>query len=152
MAGADAPGPHSERMPLYPYFLALVFSLSGGTNLGAAVSFQAIVDSLTVLAVAYLVAAIDRRWALPAGILAALWPKALPRTVMHASPTAFYLGVWLLSILGGLAVHQVAEWEILRVTPMHYLFVSLVVVAWCYPALTGSRAPLEASPGERSGA
>ena len=27
MAGADAPGPHSERMPLYPYFLALVFSV-----------------------------------------------------------------------------------------------------------------------------
>ncbi len=78
--------------------------------------------------------------------------KALPRTVMHASPTAFYLGVWLLSILGGLAVHQNAEWEILRVTPMHYLYVTLVVVAWRYPALTGPRAPLEASPGERSGA
>jgi 4-amino-4-deoxy-L-arabinose transferase-like glycosyltransferase len=77
MAGADAPGPHSKHMPLYPYFLALVFSLSGGTNLGAAVSFQAIVDSVTVLAVAYLAAAIDRRWALPAGILAALWPNLI---------------------------------------------------------------------------
>ncbi len=89
MAGADAPGPHSERMPLYPYFLALVFSLSGGTNLGAAVSFQAIVDSLTVLAVAYLAAAIDRRWALPAGILAALWPNLIINTAYILTDTLF---------------------------------------------------------------
>ncbi len=89
MAGADAPGPHSERMPLYPYFLALVFSLSGGTNLGAAVSFQAIVDSLTVLAVATLAAAIDRRWALPAGMLAALWPNLIINTAYILTDTLF---------------------------------------------------------------
>ena len=89
MAGADAPGPHSERMPLYPYFLALVFSLSGGTNLGAAVSFQAIVDSLTVLAVAILAAAIDRRWALPAGMLAALWPNLIINTAYVLTDTLF---------------------------------------------------------------
>ncbi len=72
--------------------------------------------------------------------------KALPRMVVQSTPAAFYLGVWLLSILGGLAVQQFAEWDILRVAPIHYLFVSLVVLAWRYPALTGPRAPLEASP------
>ena len=89
MAGADAPGPHSERMPLYPYFLALIFYLTGGINIGAAVSSQAIVDSLTVLAVAYLAAAIDRRWALPAGILAALWPNLIINAAYILSDTLF---------------------------------------------------------------
>ena len=89
MGRADAPGPHSERMPLYPYFLALIFYLTGGMNIGAAVTSQAIFDSLTVLAVAYLAAAIDRRWALPAGILAALWPNLIINAAYILSDTLF---------------------------------------------------------------
>ena len=89
MAGAGASGPETERMPLYPYFLALIFSLSGGTNIGAAVSVQAIVDSLTVIAVAVLAAAIDRRWALPAGILAALWPNLIINAAYVLTDTLF---------------------------------------------------------------
>ncbi len=89
MAGAGATGPETARMPLYPYFLALVFYLTGGTNVGAVVSVQAIVDSLTVIAVAVLAAAIDRRWALPAGILAALWPNLIINAAYVLTDTLF---------------------------------------------------------------
>ncbi len=89
MAGTDAPSPHTYRMPLYPYFLALVFYLTGGTDVSAVVSVQAIVGSLTVIAVATSAAAIDRRWALPAGMLAALWPNLIINTAYILTDTLF---------------------------------------------------------------
>ncbi len=87
------------------------------------------------------------------GFLLILWAGAvvrvvggLARTVARPDPMAFYLGFWLLAMLGGLAVHQIASWSILRVSPIHYLFVFVLVLAWRYPALIAAKPQPEANP------
>lgn len=66
--------PDFERMPLYLHFLAAAFWLADG-ELWIATLVQAVIDSASVFAVGLLAAAFDRRWALPATLLACLWPS-----------------------------------------------------------------------------
>ena len=63
-----------ERMPLYPQFVAAIFWLFGRENLAAVTAVQAIAGSLTVVAIGLIAGALNRRWVLPAALLACIWP------------------------------------------------------------------------------
>jgi hypothetical protein len=67
--------PDFERMPLYPHLVAAVFWLAGGAKLGAVTAVQAVIDSASVFAIGLIAAAFDRRWQVPATLLACLWPS-----------------------------------------------------------------------------
>ena len=73
--------PEVNRMPLYPYFLAGVFSLFGKDNLHAVVLVQILVDLATIVGIALAAAAIDRRYVLPSAAVAAV----IPNFLVHAS-------------------------------------------------------------------
>jgi 4-amino-4-deoxy-L-arabinose transferase-like glycosyltransferase len=66
--------PDFSRMPLYPYLLAGLFWLTGGENLAVVTALQAVVSSFTVFAVALIAGAFNRRWMVPAAVLASFWP------------------------------------------------------------------------------
>jgi len=40
------------------------------------------------------------------------------------------LALWVLAMLGGIALQQNGEWHIMRVSPLHYLFFFVVTIAW----------------------
>lgn len=65
------------RMPLYPYFLAAVFWLTGGENLSIVTAIQAVFSSLSVIAVGLIAGVFDRRWIVPAALLACVWPALI---------------------------------------------------------------------------
>ena len=67
--------PDLERMPLYPHFLAGVFSLAGGENIALAMGLQGAIDGGTVIWIGLMARAIDERWAWPAAVLACMWPN-----------------------------------------------------------------------------
>ena len=62
------------RMPLYPNFIAAIFWLVGGEKLAAVTAVQAVISSLTVVAVGLTAGALNRRWIVPAALLACIWP------------------------------------------------------------------------------
>lgn len=66
--------PDFSRMPLYPHLLAGLFWLTGGENLAVVTALQAVVGSFTVFAVALIAGAFNRRWTIPAALLASVWP------------------------------------------------------------------------------
>lgn len=66
--------PDFGRMPLYPQFIAAIFRIVGGENLAAVTAFQAVISSLTVLAIGLIAGAFHRRWSLPTALLASFWP------------------------------------------------------------------------------
>jgi len=66
--------PDFSRMPLYPHLLAGLFWLTGGENLAVVTALQAFVSSFTVFAVALIAGAFNRRWMVPAAVLASFWP------------------------------------------------------------------------------
>lgn len=41
-----------------------------------------------------------------------------------------FLAVWVLMMLGGIALQQMGEWSLMRVSPLHYLFFFALSVAW----------------------
>ncbi|MEK9707451.1 MAG: hypothetical protein VW618_06495, partial [Alphaproteobacteria bacterium] len=73
--------PVTDRMPFYPYFLAGMMELFGDDALTAAAVLQAVMDGLTVILLALAAAAIDRRYAIPTAIFAAV----IPNFLVHAS-------------------------------------------------------------------
>jgi 4-amino-4-deoxy-L-arabinose transferase-like glycosyltransferase len=81
--------PDTGRMPLYPYFLAAIFSLVGEESLWVVVVIQAFIDSLTVFAVALLAGAIERRWVLPAALIACLWTTTVVYSAFILTDTLF---------------------------------------------------------------
>ena len=81
--------PDTGRMPVYPYFLAAIFSLVGKESLWVVVVIQAFIDSLTVFAVALLAGAIERRWMLPAALVACLWTTTVVYSAFVLTDTLF---------------------------------------------------------------
>ena len=96
---ADATKPHIIRMPLYPYFLAAGMEIFGRGALTAIVATQMAIDSLTVIGIAVMAGAINRRWMWPSGIAAALWPNLVIQSsqVMTDSLFLFFL-VWGMAV------------------------------------------------------
>lgn len=43
------------------------------------------------------------------------------------------MGIWVLSLLGGIALQQNFEWGVLRISPINYLFFFLLSLAWVLP-------------------
>lgn len=66
--------PDFGRMPLYPHVIAAIFWVFGSGNLAAVTAVQAVTSSLTVVAVGLMAGAFNRRWIVPAALLACFWP------------------------------------------------------------------------------
>jgi 4-amino-4-deoxy-L-arabinose transferase-like glycosyltransferase len=81
--------PDTGRMPVYPYFLAAILGLAGKESLWVVVVVQAFIDSLTVFAVALLAGAINRRWMLPAAVLACMWTTTVVYSAFVLTDTLF---------------------------------------------------------------
>jgi 4-amino-4-deoxy-L-arabinose transferase-like glycosyltransferase len=77
------------RMPLYPHFLAAMFWLTGGENLSFITAVQAVFSSLTVVAVGLIAGAFDRRWIVPAALLASVWPAFIVYTAWVLTDSIF---------------------------------------------------------------
>ncbi|MBT4905316.1 MAG: phospholipid carrier-dependent glycosyltransferase, partial [Rhodospirillaceae bacterium] len=81
--------PDTARMPGYSYFLAGIFDLFGEGRLWVVSVFQAFIDASTVLAIGFLAGGINRRWALPAAILASVWATLIIYSSFVLSDTIF---------------------------------------------------------------
>lgn len=73
--------PVTDRMPLYPYFIAGMMLLFDDDAFTAIAISQAFIDGLTIFLLALAAAALDRRYALPTAIVAAI----IPNFLVHAS-------------------------------------------------------------------
>ncbi len=73
--------PVTDRMPLYPYFVAGMMAVFDEGTLTAIAVSQAFLDGLTIALLALAAAAIDRRLAIPTAVFAAIAPNLL----VHAS-------------------------------------------------------------------
>jgi len=82
-------GRDTGRMPLYPYLIAGILDIAGEQRLWAVAFIQAFVDASTVFAIGLLAGAIDRRWALPAAILACIWASLVILTSFVLADTVF---------------------------------------------------------------
>ena len=83
--------PATDRMPLYPYFLAGMMELFGDDALPAAAVLQTVMDGLTVILLALTAAAIDRRYAVPTAIFAAVIPNFLVHAAYILTETLFLM-------------------------------------------------------------
>lgn len=82
-------GPDAARMPLYPYFLAGVLQIFGESSLWLVAVIQAVVDATTIFAIALIAGAIDRRWALPAALVACVWTTMIVYSSFVLTDTLF---------------------------------------------------------------
>lgn len=83
------------RMPLYPHFVAAVFWITGGENLAMVTAVQAAISSLTIVAIGLIAGALNRRWMLPAAVLASFWPAFVVYTAWVLTDSLFIdLFVW----------------------------------------------------------
>jgi len=82
-------GRDTGRMPLYPYLTAAILDIAGAQRLWAVAFVQAFIDAATVFAIGLLAGAIDRRWALPAAILACVWTSLVILTSFVLADTVF---------------------------------------------------------------
>lgn len=78
------------RMPLYPYFLATIFWLTGGENYSIVTAVQAVFSSLTVVAVGLIAGVFDRRWVMPVATLASVWPAFVVYTSWAMTDSIFF--------------------------------------------------------------
>jgi len=81
--------PETDRMPLYPYFLALILEIAGIQRLWAVAIFQALIDATTVIAISLIGGAIKPSWALPSAILACGWATLVILTSFVLTDTIF---------------------------------------------------------------
>jgi len=81
----------TNYMPLYPYFLASIFSLFGSENLRAVVTVQAFLDSLTVVVIGIAAKAMSTRLVMPAAITAAVIPNFLVHSSSVLTETLFMM-------------------------------------------------------------
>ncbi len=72
--------PDYDRMPLYPAFLAAAFQVFGAGNLASATMIQAVIGTLTVLAIGLIAGAMNPRWMMPAALLSCFWPALVVYT------------------------------------------------------------------------
>lgn len=79
----------TDRMPLYPWFLAAIFDVFGEGALGAVVRVQAVIDGLTVIALALAAAAISRRFVIGTALVAAVIPNFLVHSSYVLTETLF---------------------------------------------------------------
>jgi len=82
--------PHTERVPGYMLFLAAIRAIFGN-SLIAALVIQALVDALTCVLTAWMAAQLSPKLALPAGILAALWPNLVVHSGTILSDSLFLM-------------------------------------------------------------
>ncbi len=67
--------PATNRLPVYPYFLAGIFEVSQSENLRLVVTIQAFLEFFTVVAIGFAAQAISSRIVLPAALMATLIPN-----------------------------------------------------------------------------
>ncbi len=48
----------------------------------------------------------------------------------HLNKNRSFLALWILMMLGGIALQQMGEWSLMRVSPLHYLFFFVLSLAW----------------------
>lgn len=82
-------GRDTGRMPVYPYMLAGILDIVGEQRLWVVAMIQAFIDAGTVFAIGLTAGAINRRWALPAAILACGWASLLVLTSFLLADTVF---------------------------------------------------------------
>ncbi len=82
--------PQTERVPGYFLLLATVQALFDD-SLVAALVVQSLLDTITCLLIAGLAATYCKRLALPAGLLAALWPNLIVHSAMILSDSLFLM-------------------------------------------------------------
>ncbi len=78
----------TERLPGYPLFLAAIKSWVSDTVL-AVISFQALIDSATVVLVAALGSLLGQQAGLTSGILAVLWPNMVINSALVLTDSLF---------------------------------------------------------------
>lgn len=81
--------PDIGRMPIYPYFVAIILDLAGENRLWAVALVQAVIDSSTIFATALLAGAVHRRWALPAALIACVWASLIVSASFVLADTLF---------------------------------------------------------------
>ncbi len=86
-----APAPDTDRMPVYPYFLAFLIWIFGEAQHLTITAAQAAVDSLTVLGIALAARAVDRRLTWPAAMLAVFWPVFVVYAAIVLTDTLFMM-------------------------------------------------------------
>lgn len=82
-------GPDTGRMPLYPYFLALVLEITGPERLWGVAVLQALIDTTTVIAIGLIAGAMKGAWALPSAILACGWATLIVLSSFVLADTVF---------------------------------------------------------------
>ncbi len=83
--------PLTERLPGYPYFLALLYWFFGQDNHTAIAIVQCFIGGLIVVGIALVARAIRPSWTWPAGLLAAFWPNLQLRTSILMPELIFVL-------------------------------------------------------------
>ena len=79
-----------NALPLYPYFLAILFKVFG-TNYFVPIFFQAFFHGLTAYLLAKIAKFYNSRWFYPTLIISSLWPHLLWRTTYIFPETLFVL-------------------------------------------------------------
>lgn len=86
---ATRTGLDTERMPLYPYFLAFLFWFADGAKLHFVTVVQAFIDVGTVTAIALTAREFNHRYTMPAAILAAISPSLIIFTAWVLTDSLF---------------------------------------------------------------
>ncbi len=83
--------PETERMPLYVIWLALHRMISGASDPLFPSLTQGVLDALACLVIARMAALFDRRYMLPAGLVAALNPTQIVVSALILNDSVFFL-------------------------------------------------------------
>ncbi len=85
----ESMAPDTAVMPVYPWLIATVFKVFGDNNYVAIAIFQALLDSVAVLAIALTARCLRSEWFWSAGLLAVLLPNLVIQSSLILTETAF---------------------------------------------------------------
>lgn len=146
--------PDTQRMPAYPYFIAIIYHSFGVDNHLAISTIQIILDVITVFAIALMAAAAHRRWFFPVALLACFSSSLIFHSNIILTETLFMSFfcwglcalVWslrsshrilLLSIAGILFAFALNTRPVLQFLP--YLLVPVLI--YCFRAINQTNWP-----------
>jgi 4-amino-4-deoxy-L-arabinose transferase-like glycosyltransferase len=81
--------PDTERTPFYTYFIAALFGIFQSENLRIIATAQAVLDGVTVIAIAYTAKALSSSLAIPAAIVAAVIPNFVVQSAFVLQESLF---------------------------------------------------------------
>lgn len=106
--------PYLDILPIYPYFLASIFTVFGKFNYLAVAVIQSLLQGGVVLAIGLTARNLRASWLWPAAILTALWPALAYRPTTILTETLFtFLFVWgLYALLSMGRARHVLPWAL----------------------------------------